>query len=244
MGVAYKCKKEFNRAYLCFENSLQYAGSEENRNNIFETINELKEKHTVKVDNYSIVILTYNNLEYTKKCINSIRETNKLSNYEIIIVDNNSKDETPNWLESEKDVKFIINDENKGFPTGCNQGISIAEKSNDIFLLNNDVVIMPNSNFNLRMALYSKDNIGAAGAVSNKVGYYQIIETQCDSIDEYYSYALRNNITNENKYNHRLKLVGFALLIKREVLENIEILDKKFTPGNYGDDDISLRIIK
>ncbi|MGL5352392.1 MAG: glycosyltransferase family 2 protein, partial [Clostridium sp.] len=42
----------------------------------------------------SIVILTYNQLEYTKLCIESIRIFTPKNSYEIIIVDNNSTDGT------------------------------------------------------------------------------------------------------------------------------------------------------
>lgn len=40
----------------------------------------------------------------------------------------------------------------------------------------------------------------------------------------------------------RLKLIGFCTLIKRTVLDEMGLLDERFTPGNYEDDDISLRM--
>ncbi|RII34615.1 methyltransferase domain-containing protein [Clostridium chromiireducens] len=203
----------------------------------------LKEKFEVTVNNYSIIILTYNNLDYTKKCIESIKKFNKINNYEIVIVDNNSTDGTTEWLKQQKDIKYILNTENKGFPTGCNQGIEITETKNDIFLLNNDTVIMPNSIFNLRMGLYSNEKIGATGAVSNHVSYYQQIGQTYDTFEEYMEFAKQNNITNENSYESRLKLVGFAMLIKRNVLDKVGKLDELFTPGNFEDDDLCFRII-
>lgn len=50
----------------------------------------------------SIIILTYNKLEYTKKCIQSIRDNTAKGKYEIIVVDNNSSDETCNWLKNQE----------------------------------------------------------------------------------------------------------------------------------------------
>ena len=55
----------------------------------------------------SIIILTYNKLEYTKKCIESIRKYTKDEEYEIIIVDNNSIDDTRSWIENQNDIKSI-----------------------------------------------------------------------------------------------------------------------------------------
>ena len=115
----------------------------------------------------SIIILTYNHLEKTKKCIESIKRYTKNEVYEIIVVDNNSNDDTINWLKTQSDITVIYNKENRGFPIGCNQGISEANKSYDILLLNNDTIVTTNWLTNLRKCLYSKSNIGAVGPVSN-----------------------------------------------------------------------------
>ena len=44
--------------------------------------------------NTSIIILTYNNLEFTKACIESIKKYTEPDTYEIIVVDNKSEDDT------------------------------------------------------------------------------------------------------------------------------------------------------
>ncbi|MGG7176587.1 methyltransferase domain-containing protein [Clostridium paraputrificum] len=243
MGNIYELKNEYNRAYLCYEQSLRYASNDENREVIFSAISNLKLKYNIDVNNYSIVLLTYNNLEYTKICIDSIKRYSCNEDYEIIVVDNNSTDGTVEWLKKQEGIKYILNKENKGFPAGCNQGIELSKKDNDIFLLNNDTVIMPNSILNLRIGLYSDEEVGATGAVSNSVAYYQQISEVYDDFDGYMDFALKNNIADENSYESRVKLIGFAMLIKRNVLDKVGLLDERFTPGNFEDDDISLRIL-
>ena len=52
----------------------------------------------------SILILTYNQLEYTKLCIESIRKFTPKDKYELIVVDNNSTDETVKWLKEQSDI--------------------------------------------------------------------------------------------------------------------------------------------
>ena len=69
-----------------------------------------------------------------------------------------------------------LNDQNLGFPKGCNQGIDIAE-GDSILLLNNDVIVTPNWLENLNSALWSSESIGAVGAVTNNCSYYQTIAT-------------------------------------------------------------------
>lgn len=191
----------------------------------------------------SIVILTHNKLDYTKLCIESIRKYTPKWSYEIIVVDNNSTDDTVNWLKQQKDIKTIFNNENLGFPKGCNQGIEIATGDN-ILLLNNDTIVTHNWLENLVECLYSSSDIGAVGAVTNNCSYYQAIQVSYKSLEEMQVFARRFNVSNPDKWEERLKLIGFCMLIKREVVEKIGLLDERYTPGNYEDDDYSLRIRK
>lgn len=241
MGNIYELLGEYNRAFLCYEHALEFTNDEKTYQIIENAKENLLSNYIVKVNDYSIVMLTYNNLEYTQICVDSIRKYNK--NYELIIIDNNSTDGTVEWIKSQKDIKYILNNENKGFPAGCNQGIEISNKGNDIFLLNNDTVIMPNSIFNLRMGLYSNDKIGATGAISNSVPYHQQVDLEYDSFDDYLKFSVLNNILDEEKYEQRIMLVGFAMFIRREALDKVGELDERFSPGNYEDNDISLRLI-
>lgn len=194
------------------------------------------------IPNTSIVILTYNNLEYNKLCIDSIRKYTRKGTYEIVIVDNNSTDGTREWLKTQNDLKVIFNDENTGFPKGCNQGINASEKNNDILLLNNDTIVTPNWLENLKICLYSSKNIGSVGAVTNSCSNHQTVQAEYKNIQEMMEFAEKYNKSNSSLWEERVRLVGFCMLIKREVVDKIGLLDEIFTPGNFEDDDYSLRI--
>ncbi|MFE5324104.1 glycosyltransferase [Paenibacillus sp. NPDC056579] len=191
----------------------------------------------------SIIIATYNKMEYTQQCIQSIREYTEYGNYEIIVVDNHSTDETVNWLRQQNDIRLIVNDENLGFPKACNQGIEIANGEN-ILLLNNDTIVTHNWLDNLLSCLYSCDDIGAVGSVTNHCSYYQAIPVSYQTIEEMHQFALDYNQSNPLLWEERLKLIGYCLLIKKSVVDKIGLLDEQFTPGNYEDDDYSLQIRK
>ena len=195
-----------------------------------------------KVEPASIVILSYNNRKLTQQCIESIRETTPESAREIVIVDNNSQDDSVAYLRQQDDIVLVENDFNAGFPGGCNIGIKASKKENDIFLLNNDTILCANSLYTLRMGLYEKDNYGSAGSVTNNCANLQSV-FKSDSIDELKEFGLKNNIVNKRN-EIKLMLVAFAVLIKRHVLEKVGYLDERFFPGNFEDDDISLRILK
>lgn len=189
----------------------------------------------------SIIILTYNKLSFTKQCVESIRQYTNKGTYEIIVVDNCSSDGTIEWLSDQSDIITIYNDENLGFPKGCNQGIEVATGDN-ILLLNNDVIVTQNWLENLVTSLYSAEDIGAVGPVTNSAAYYTSIPVSYTNLDEMHQFSRDFNVSDSSKWEERLKLIGFCMLIKKEVIEKIGLLDERFTPGNFEDDDYSLRI--
>ncbi|MBT2291601.1 glycosyltransferase [Paenibacillus albidus] len=191
----------------------------------------------------SIVILTHNKLEFTIDCIESIRDYTATGTYEIIVVDNDSTDGTKEWLSEQGDIITIFNNENYGFPKGCNQGIEVATGEN-ILLLNNDVIVTTNWLDNLLLALNSSAEVGAVGAISNECAYYQSISVNYITIEEMQEFAKKINIHNPGKWDQRIKLVGFCMLIKREVINEVGLLDEIFSPGNFEDDDYSFRIMQ
>jgi len=91
----------------------------------------------------SIVILSYNRLDHTKKCVKSIRKhtpeahENNLCGY-------GSTDGTVKWLQGQikenKNYHLIENKENVGVAKGRNQSINISQ-GEFILLLDNDVIV-------------------------------------------------------------------------------------------------------
>ncbi|OMC77570.1 hypothetical protein BK125_13670 [Paenibacillus odorifer] len=191
----------------------------------------------------SIIILAYNQLEYTKMCIESIREYTDLNSYELIVIDNNSSDGTRDWLRIQSDIKLIENDSNLGFPKGCNQGIEISTGDN-ILLLNNDTIVTYNWLDNLLVALNGDPSVGAVSCVTNNCSYAQSVPYSYANIEEMHEFSKNFNTNNLGEYNERIKLIGFCYLIKKSVINEIGMLDEQFSPGNFEDDDFSLRIRK
>lgn len=235
-------QKNINQAWLCYENAEFYCDNEEDSDIIMQYKTALEDNSEWKVQRTSIVILSYNQKELMQQCIESIRQNNLSSSYEMIVVDNHSTDGIREWLKEQADIKLICNNENKGFPYGCNQGIKTAEPDNNIFLLNNDTVVTPNAIFWLRMGLYEKKCIGATGSVSNYVSNEQQIAESYNTVEEYLSYGERNNLPMQNPYEKKVFLVGFALMLKREALDSVGLLDVRFSPGQFEDNDLGIRL--
>lgn len=186
----------------------------------------------------NIIILTYNKLDYTMTCIESIRANTQRGSYQMIVVDNCSTDGTREWLAEQSDIITIFNEENVGFPKGCNQGIKLTT-SGDIMLLNNDVIVTENWLDILQDCLHSSDEVGAVGPTDNGV-----IDVNYGTVDELFDFARAYNNYDSSKWEKRLKLIGFAMLIKRSVVEEVGLIDERFSPGNCEDTDYSFRIIQ
>ncbi|ABX43174.1 glycosyltransferase [Lachnoclostridium phytofermentans] len=188
----------------------------------------------------SIIILAHNNFESLRKCIDSIRKYTTDGTYEIIVVDNHSTDGTAQWLQSQQDIRAIINTDNVGCPRGYNQAINIA-LGDAVLLMNNDIIVTPNWLKNLIQCLYSADDIGAVGPITNNCPIQQL-PVKYSSIEEMFEFAKTYNISNPETWEERLKLISFCLLIKKSAIEKIGLLDEGFTPGNFEDDDLSFSL--
>lgn len=191
----------------------------------------------------SIIILSYNTQEYLQLCIESIRTFTTEGTYELIVIENASKDGSASWLKKQKDIIAIYNEENQGFPKGCNQGLEIAT-GDDLLLLNSDTIVTQNWLQNLRQALYSSPRIGAVGCVTNWASNDQEITGPYKNLAQLHAFAADYNQSNPAAWEQKAFLVGFCYLFKREVYEKIGFLDEQFSPGNYEDDDYSLRILQ
>ncbi|PWW06261.1 GT2 family glycosyltransferase [Paenibacillus cellulosilyticus] len=189
----------------------------------------------------SIVLVTFNKLDYTKQCIESIRQHTEQGSYEIIVVDNGSSDGTPDWLAQQVDVRVIANAGNEGFPRACNQGLEQAA-GDLLMLLNNDTLVTARWLEGLKTALLSSSAIGAVGPVTNAASYLTSIPVPYRDGEGMESFAESYNHSDPAKWEERLKLIGYCLLMKREAYEKAGPLDERFGIGNYEDDDLSLRI--
>ncbi len=94
------------QAYLSYENALYHCintDNDDDRETIDHLINSLDISSSQLPGKVSFVILSYNNLDYTKACIESIRTTCYPQCYEIIIVDNASNEGSIEWLSKQDD---------------------------------------------------------------------------------------------------------------------------------------------
>jgi len=192
----------------------------------------------------SIIILTWNQLEYTKACLASIRAHTDVP-YEIIFVDNGSTDGTLKWLrklvKENAGYKLIENGKNLGFAKGCNQGIQAATGA-FILLLNNDVVVTEAWISGMLECLRRDPGTGIVGPMTNNIsGRQKVDKVGYSSIEGLDRYACTFREKNRHRRLEARRVVGFCMLFRRSLVDQIGLLDESFGTGNFEDDDFCAR---
>jgi hypothetical protein len=186
----------------------------------------------------SIIILNWNSIDDTRECLESLKNVT-YPNYDIIVVDNGSEGDDARLLSSEygSEALIIPNDENLGFPEGNNVGIRQALKKGSDFclLLNNDTIVDPQ--FLTELVGAAKDP--SIGVVGSKIYYYA--SNRVESVGGYAWWWLMfmKNVAlgfeedtgqfdclKDRDYVH-----ANSMLIKREVIERVGLLDPDFFFG-------------
>jgi len=188
----------------------------------------------------SIVIPVFNQLEYTKNCLESIRMNTRIP-YEVIVVNDGSTDGTAEYLMTQKDLIIITNKKNYGYPYSCNQGIRKAVNKH-VVLLNNDTIVTENWLVNLLEVMEQNPKTGIVGPVSNKISGLQFdSEANYTSIPAMHFYA--KSIHEKRKYSWMPspRVAFICALINKELISILGGLDERFSPGNFEDDDFCLR---
>lgn len=123
----------------------------------------------------SVIIVNYNTVEMTKRCIESVFQHTRNVIFEIILVDNASTDGSREFFEKDSRIIYKYSPENLGFGKANNLGYSIA-KGRYVFLLNSDTLLVENSILKLLnfMEKFSDQ--------------YQIAGCGCRLIDSEYNY--------------------------------------------------------
>ena len=244
LGILY-AYSNVNQAYLCMEQAAHYCGNARDLKVIEDTREALRSRPGFHVNELSVIIVSYNDRELMQKNIAALKKELPATGHEIIVVDNHSTDGVAQWLREQRDIRLIENGDNVGFPVACNIGYMSAEKGNDIFLLNNDAVPAPGALFWLRMGLYEDVNVGAVGAVSNNASTQNLKEAP-HTFDACMEFGASRSVPMKYPYEDRCRFTGFALMVKsaahRAVRIGKELLDVRFSPGYFEDDDLGVRI--
>ncbi len=183
------------------------------------------------MDNYkiAIVVLNWNNAKDTIECLSSLQKIT-YSNFEIIVVDNGSTDNSVKQITSAfPQIDILENGENLGFAEGNNRGILYAFKKgvDSVLILNNDTVVHPDILNAFHEAVKQNPKAGVFGA---KIFYFDDpakVWYAGGDVDPH-SYVCLHASSDKGKIEETNYACGCALLIKKEVVEKVGLMDPRF----------------
>ncbi|MFL6611927.1 MAG: glycosyltransferase [Pseudomonas sp.] len=193
----------------------------------------------------SVVVLTYNNLELTKACLDSLLTQSQYPNLEIIVVDNHSSDQTPAyltaWADGHPDRIVILNRDNKGFAAGNNIGLAAAT-GDYLVILNNDTVVTAGWVKGMIHHLQDNPEIGIIGPITNNIGNEAKVSTRYDRIEDMPAEAAQMTRARMGEWFEINTLAFFCVMFPRSTYEQIGGLCEEYGLGFFEDDDYCRRV--
>ncbi|MHC1705525.1 MAG: glycosyltransferase [Tenuifilaceae bacterium] len=210
--------------------------------------------------NLSVVIVNYNVKYFLEQCLISVFKSGKDIEMEVFVVDNASTDGSCQMVKQRfPEVKLIENSKNVGFSAANNQAIRIAN-GNFVLLLNPDTVVEEDTFIKCIQFMADHPNAGSMTVkmIDGKGRYLpeskRALPTPMVSFFKIFGFTKlfpHSKIfaryylghLDQNKTNKIEILPGAYMFIRKEVLDNIGLLDESFFM--YGEDiDLSYRILK
>ena len=190
---------------------------------------------------FSIVVPTFNNIEYLKLCLNSL-EKNSFKKHEIILHVNDGSDGTLEYIKK-KNFKFTHSNNNLGLCSSINLASKLSE-SKFILYSHDDMYFCPMWD---KFLLSEIDNIGhdnfyLSGTMIEAFSGHITFNcgTDINSFDEK---KLLENYQNLNFYNHQGS--HFAPhLVSKKLWDLVGGFSEEFNPGIGSDPDFNMKLWK
>lgn len=194
----------------------------------------------------SIIILTWNGLEYTKRCLEMLYPTLNLGMVDVILFDNGSSDGTTEYLRTVPWVRLITSPDNIGFVAGNNTALPHCDPSSDIVLLNNDILTDPlDWLVRLQETALSSPDIGIVGSrLRGPEGQLHHAGTYIlhDNLMGQQIGGMEHDVRQYTAVRDVQGIVFACAYIKRELINRIGLLDEDYF-SYFEDTDYCLKAI-
>jgi len=186
---------------------------------------------------FSIIIPTFNNINYLKKCIESIKK-NSAYTHEIIPHVNEGTDGTLDYLKN-NNITYTYTDYNSGICTGMNMAAKKA-KTQYILYAHDDFYFCPNWDHVLKDEInkINHNNFYLSGTMVNN-GQIQL---DCGSdLETFNEERLLKEINNANYYDFQGSTWA-PHLIHKEMWNKVGGFSEEFFPGTGSDPDLNMKL--
>ena len=175
----------------------------------------------------SIVVPLYNQLAYTKICLQSLTSTIDTGTI-ILAIDNCSTDGTWEYLSSREDISAIRNETNLGCAGAWNQGVR-ATDSEWVVILNNDVILSTGWLEGLH-SFAAEGNYDIVSPAFREGEYNYDMNTYASEFVRRMGNVARRGAAD-----------GICFMVRRRVFATIGLFDENFRIGQYEDADFFRR---
>jgi len=185
-----------------------------------------------------LVLLSWNHLEQTKPCVESLFETTRVLS-RLLIVDNGSEAPVRQFLAGIKpqgaiqEVRLLQNETNEGFPRGMNRGIQ-ESRAAYVCLLNNDLRFTQGWLEEMLAVAEANPQIGVINPESSTFGN---VPSPGMSLEDH-AQRLRSF---HGRYTEVGMCIGFCMLIKRAVLDRVGGLNEGVERIFFEDEDFCMQ---
>ena len=192
----------------------------------------------------SIVVMAFNRLEKTRRCVESILEYTKNVDYELLLVDNGSSDGTLEYCQSvpcpKKRIIHITKNIGAGYPMF---EISVRSLGKYLCGLANDNIVTANWLENLLICIKSDPKIGMVTPMSSNTSNLQCVDLPYKTYEEMQRQAAAFNRSDPRKWEDRQRLITLGTLYRKEVFlaSGWPYGDAGFF-HDFGDDDLTFKI--
>lgn len=202
---------------------------------------QMKSQATAEV---TIIIVAYNRLEKTRRCVSSVLTYSNEIDYDLILIDNGSTDGTLAYFKTvpykKKKIIHITKNIGAGFPSTL---LPWSDYGDFIIFLANDLIVTANWLENLLACAKSDPKIGMVNPVSSNVSNLQNVDLSFSSYDEMQRKAEKFNVSDPRKWEDRQRMITLGTMYRKEAIlaSGWPVADVGFF-HDFGDDDAMFHI--
>ena len=194
----------------------------------------------------SVVVLMWNNATMTINCLSSVLNRSDYGALEVILVDNASEtkefEQVKTWCDefAQGKITVIRNASNLGFAAGNNVGLRIAT-GEFVVILNNDTQVAPGWIHRSLRHFRNNESLGLLGPSTDLCGNEAMVVLRGSSKNWLHEATERFGLRTHKLLPART-VAFFCVFIRREVLDQVGLLDENFGRGYFEDDDYCRRV--